>query len=249
MRAPSPAAAKRLARGAFIRRPRAWRAGEHDARIAREPQRDRDLALRPGRQRLLAQHLEAGRSIHCVTVSAAKPSRRWACSSRRNSRSCGAKSTTSSRPPGRSTRAASRMARRAVVEEVQHLVDDDDVEGIARQRQVVDVALAHAAILEAGAVEPARASASMSSDRSRPRPRSISRREQFEHAPGAGAEIEQRADRLVGERSADLGLDRLIGHVQLADAVPFGGVAAEIVLRRGGAGARARRRAVRGRGR
>ncbi len=50
-------------------------------------------------------------SSHCVTVSAAKPSRRWACSSRRNSRSCGAKSTTSSRPPGRSTRAASRIAR------------------------------------------------------------------------------------------------------------------------------------------
>ena len=38
--------------------------------------------------------------IHCVTVSAAKPRRRCACSSRRNSRSCGAKSTTSSRPPG-----------------------------------------------------------------------------------------------------------------------------------------------------
>ena len=41
----------------------------------------------------------------------AKPRRRWACSSRRNSRSCGAKSTTSSRPPGASTRAASRIAR------------------------------------------------------------------------------------------------------------------------------------------
>ena len=93
-------------------------------------------------------------SSHCVTVSAAKPSRRWACSSRKNSRSCGAKSTTSSRPPGRSTRAASRMARRAVVEEVQHLMDDDDVERIARQREVVDVAVAHAAMLQAGAVEP-----------------------------------------------------------------------------------------------
>ena len=43
---------------------------------------------------------------------------------------------------------------RAVVEEVQHLVDDDDVEGIPRQRQIVDVALAHAAMLQAGAVEP-----------------------------------------------------------------------------------------------
>src|SRR5215468_8340406 len=50
-------------------------------------------------------------SIHCVTVSGGKPSRRWAYSSRRNSSSCGAKSTTSSRPWGRNTRAASRMAR------------------------------------------------------------------------------------------------------------------------------------------
>ena len=81
----------------------------------------------------------------------------------------------------------------------------------------------------------ARASASMSSDRSRPRPRSISPAEQFQHAPGAGAEIEQRADRLVGERRADRLFDRGVGDVQLADAVPLGGMAAEIVLRGGGA--------------
>src|SRR6185503_9588935 len=49
--------------------------------------------------------------IHCVTVSGTKPSRRWAYCSRKNSCSCGAKSTTSRRPPGRSTRAASRIAR------------------------------------------------------------------------------------------------------------------------------------------
>ena len=42
---------------------------------------------------------------------------------------------------------------RAVVEEVQHLMDDDDVERIARQSEVVDVGVADAAILQAGAVE------------------------------------------------------------------------------------------------
>ena len=62
----------------------------------------------------------------------------------------------------------------AVVEEVQDLMDDDDVEGIARHREIVDVAVAHAAMLETGAVRRARASASMSRERSRPRPRSIS---------------------------------------------------------------------------
>ena len=55
--------------------------------------------------------------------------------------------------------------------------------------------------------------------------------EQFEHAAGAGAEIEQRAERPVGERRADRLLDRLVGDVKLADAVPLGGVAREIVLR------------------
>ena len=55
--------------------------------------------------------------------------------------------------------------------------------------------------------------------------------EQFEHAAGAGAEIEQRAERLVGERRADRVLHRLVGDMQLADAVPLGGVGAEISLR------------------
>jgi len=60
--------------------------------------------------------------------------------------------------------------------------------------------------------------------------------EQFQHAAGAGAEIEQRTDRRVAERGADRLFDRGVGDVQPADAIPFGGVAAEIVLRGGGAG-------------
>ncbi len=41
----------------------------------------------------------------------------------------------------------------AVVEIVQDLMHDHEVEGIARQREVVDVALAHAAMAQPGAVE------------------------------------------------------------------------------------------------
>ncbi len=59
------------------------------------------------------------------------------------------------------------------------------------------------------------------------------RAEQFQHAAGAGAEIEQRADRPVGERGADRVLHRFVGDMQLADAIPLGGVAAEIGLRGG----------------
>ena len=58
--------------------------------------------------------------------------------------------------------------------------------------------------------------------------------EEFEHAPSAGAEIEQRAERPVGECRADRCLDLLVCDVKLADAVPLGSVAAEIDLRRRG---------------
>ena len=61
------------------------------------------------------------------------------------------------------------------------------------------------------------------------------RAEHFEDAAGAGAEIEQRAERLVGERIADRLLHRLVRHVQLADAVPLRGMRPEIVLGCGGA--------------
>jgi hypothetical protein len=57
--------------------------------------------------------------------------------------------------------------------------------------------------------------------------------EHFQHAAGAGAEIEQRFHRPVGDRSLDRLFHRGVGDMQLADAVPFGGVFAEISLRRG----------------
>ena len=125
----------------------------------------------------------------------------------------------------------------AVVEEVEHLMNNDDVEGIARQRQVVDIAVTHAAMFEAGAIEPL-AGERQHVERQIEADAALDLgREEFEHAAGAGAEIEQRADRLVGKRRADRFLYGGIGDVQLADAVPFRGVAAEIGLRGGGAGA------------
>src|SRR5262249_48643464 len=43
---------------------------------------------------------------------------------------------------------------RAVVEKMQDLVDDDDIEGIARQREIVNIAEADAALLQPRAIEP-----------------------------------------------------------------------------------------------
>src|SRR6476619_745637 len=40
-----------------------------------------------------------------------------------------------------------------VIEKMQNLVDEDDVKRIVRQREVVDVALSHAAVAQPGAIE------------------------------------------------------------------------------------------------
>ena len=121
----------------------------------------------------------------------------------------------------------------AVVEEVQHLMDDDRIERIGRQCEIVDVALAHAAMLQARALD-ARARQRQHVERQIDAEAALDvGAEQFEHAPGAGAEIEQRAERLVGERIGDRAFDCGVGDVQLADAIPFGGVGAEIFLRGG----------------
>ena len=140
-------------------------------------------------------------------------------------------------PPGRPQHPRRLLDRaRAVVEEVQHLVDDDDDRrnpAAARDRRCRPGARCNGA-------SPARSS------RARAMRQHVEREieaepaldlgaEQFEHAAGAGAEIEQRAERRAGERRADRRLDRLVGDVQLADAVPLGGMAAEIGLRGGGA--------------
>ena len=90
--------------------------------------------------------------------------------------------------------------------------------------------MAQAGALEAGARQQQHVERQIDAE-----PALDDRAEQFQHAAGAGAEIEQRAERPVGERVADRVLDRLVGDMQLADAVPLRGVRAEVVLRGGGA--------------
>ena len=122
---------------------------------------------------------------------------------------------------------------RAVVEEVQHLMDDDDVERVARQRQIVDVALPHAAMFQPGAVEPLARQRQHVERQIEPESALDIAGEQFEHSPGAGAEIEQRADRPVGKRDADRLFNGGVGDMKFADTIPLRGMAAEIILCRG----------------
>ena len=245
MRLSPPACTKRLGAGVHHATSRSGASASSMRGSRAEPERHRDLAVgaRLGREALVHRHVEAGGGDPSASPSpAAKPRRRWACSSRRNSRSCGAKSTTSSRPAGaqHARRFADRA--RAVVEEVQHLMDDDDVERVRRHREIVDVALPHAAMAQARRARAARARASsMSSDRSRPSPRSIAGR--TVRACGRCRCRDRAASGTAGRRapsriaastasSATCSL-RMRSHSR--------GVRAEIILRRGGA-----RRAHRG---
>ena len=59
------------------------------------------------------------------------------------------------------------------------------------------------------------------------------RGEQFGHAAGAGADIEQRPDRRDAQRRLQRVLDRTVGGMELAQAVPLRGMAGKIGLRGG----------------
>ena len=68
------------------------------------------------------------------------------------------------------------------------------------ERQIVDVALPHAAMFQAGAFQPvARQQQHVEREVESESALDLAA-EQFEHAAGAGAEIQKRSERLVGER-------------------------------------------------
>ena len=132
--------------------------------------------------------------------------------------------------PAAGPQRARRLAERArgIVEEMQHLMDDDEIVGVALDRRGVDVALAQLHVAQAALVD-ARA-------RQRQHRRALvdadgalgERRDELEHAAGAGAQVEQRADRLVADHRQDRGLDPFLRRVQGADGVPIGGALGEI---------------------
>src|SRR5262245_33669199 len=123
---------------------------------------------------------------------------------------------------------------RTVVKEVQNLVQDDDVKGIIGKRQIVNVALTDAAIFQAGAFKPIPREQQHVERKIEPEAALNLLTEKLEHPPGTGPKIEQGAERLFGKRGADCILNRIVGHMQVADAVPLGGVRTEIGLRGGG---------------
>ncbi len=116
-----------------------------------------------------------------------------------------------------------------IVEEMQHLMDDDEIIGAALHRRGVDVALAQLHVAQAAARSMrARATLSIAGLRSTPTARLGERGEQFEHAAGSRAEVEQRLDRRIADEIEDRGFDLRLGRVHGADAIPFGGLRGEI---------------------
>src|SRR6202042_1910920 len=88
----------------------------------------------------------------------------------------------------------------AVVEEVQHLVNDHDIEAAGRERQIVDVAMTHSTVLQSGTVEAGAGKREHIERQVEPKTALDPAGEQLQHASRAGAEIEKRADRPVAER-------------------------------------------------
>ena len=72
----------------------------------------------------------------------------------------------------------------------------------------------------------------MSRLRSKPSARVRAGREQLEHAPGAGAEIDQQGEGARPKRLVDRSLDLFFGDMQRADLVPLSGMLLEVALRR-----------------
>ena len=123
----------------------------------------------------------------------------------------------------------------AVVEEVQDLVDKHDIERISRQRKVIDVAMADAAMPQPGPVQAVAGKRQHVEGKVEAQAPLDVGTEEFEHAAGAGAEIEEGAHRGARQRRFDSRFNGFVGNMELADAVPLGCVAAKIGLGDGGA--------------
>src|SRR5437868_15497479 len=100
-------------------------------------------------------------------------------------------------------------------------MDDDDVEGCRRHREIVDVALPHRAIAQVRALY-ARAREQQHVEREVDAEPAVDlRAKQLEDTTRAGAEVEQRMKQPVAARFADGLLGRFLGAVESADAMPL----------------------------
>ena len=116
---------------------------------------------------------------------------------------------------------------------MQHLVDQHRVEAATRERQRQKIALdqinaVRGQALKPGARQPQHFGALVEAG-----DMAGTRGEEFRHAPGAGADIEQSAKRALSQRPCERFFHRCVGRVQHPQRVPLSGMARKIG---GGAG-------------
>ena len=109
----------------------------------------------------------------------------------------------------------------AVVEIVEHLVNDHHVEGVTRQGQIVNIALPDAAVPQARPLEPGARQQQHRGGQINPKPDLSLPSEELEHSPGAGTKVEQRTDWVIAKGRADRGFDGDVRGVQPPDSVPL----------------------------
>ncbi len=134
---------------------------------------------------------------------------------------------------------ACRFAHRAggIIEVVQDLMDDDEIIGIALDRQSVEIALpqmhiAQSRTLQSRARDIEHGRTLIDADRL------VSKwRDELEHAAGAGAEIENSMKRRMSDHLSHCRLDQFFRHMQRANAIPMRCLSGEIAGGLLGAGA------------
>ena len=114
---------------------------------------------------------------------------------------------------------------------MQHLVDRHDVELVALQRQVENIAVADRGLGDAGAIEIGpgdrqHVTAGIDTDAAPVKPL-----EELENAPGARAEIEEGIDRLGADHPGKPCFHLRLADMETTHRIPFRSVAAEIGLR------------------
>ena len=135
-------------------------------------------------------------------------------------------------PPARPQRAR-RLANGAqgIIEIMQNLMHDDEIIEVELHRQGVKIALSQLRIAQAAAFESGPGDAEhlrrlIDADRAR-----RSRRQDFQHAAGAGAKIKHSVQRRGADGLKHRGLDALFGQVHGAHFIPIGRLRGEIASR------------------
>ena len=136
------------------------------------------------------------------------------------------------RPPAASAAAGLLDRARRLVEEVQHLVDDDEVEAVAHDREVQHVAEPDARIRDSGALQIGAGDCEHRRREVDAERALAAAGEKLQHPAGAGADVEHGAERPLARALQHRRFDLPLRHVQRADGVPAAGVLGEIALRR-----------------